>query len=229
MDKALFISHVWIVRVFLLFLIVKFVYMLVGDKDKFTSFRDKTKMVDMILGTLVLITGLTMAFRLPGGPQPYTWVKLGAVIASIPIGIVGFRKRSAVIAALSVVLIAGAMGLAYAKPAFLTKSAPPMPEVTTNGETGKTGEDKSKEAPNKEMAEMIAAGHQLYYQKTCNTCHGDDGKMGYMGAKPLNETALNDKEMAQIIVNGKTPMPANKDLTDKQIKQLIAYVRSLKE
>jgi cbb3-type cytochrome c oxidase subunit III len=76
----------------------------------------------------------------------------------------------------------------------------------------------------------------LFKQK-CSMCHGVDGK-GYAALKtpdftdPKVQASLTDKEIAEVIKNGKkgTAMPAFGDkLSDEQIHALVNYIRSLKQ
>ena len=77
-------------------------------------------------------------------------------------------------------------------------------------------------------------GGDLFKQK-CSMCHGADGK-GYAALKtpdftdPKVQASLTDKEIAEVIKNGKkgTAMPAFADkLSDEQIHSLVTYIRSL--
>lgn len=216
MDKIIFITHIWVVRIFLLFLASKWLLLLIGQKNALETLRAKTKIVDMILGLLVLGTGGYLAFTAPMGVQPYIWLKLLGLLASIPLGIIGFRKKNIILATLSVLMIAGAMGLAYAKPKALTNTG----EVTVDvsAQTGNQTPDQK---------EMVKAGMEVYTKRACVTCHGGDGKMGYMGAKPLTQTQMTDQQIGEIVRYGKTPMPANGDISDQDLANLIAFVRNL--
>ena len=78
------------------------------------------------------------------------------------------------------------------------------------------------------------------YGKKCANCHGPDGKgktkMGRkLGAKDYTDQkvkdSLNDAKMFTAIkdglkVKGKRKMKAEKDLTDAQVRALIAYMKS---
>lgn len=214
MDKAIFLTHIWVVRIFLLLLASKWLLLLIGQKNALETVRAKTKILDMILGTLVLASGLYLAFTAPLGVQPYVWIKLVGLLASIPLGIIGFRKKNIILATLSVLLIAGAMGLAYAKPKALTN-------------TGAVTVDAGAQTNDADSKAKITAGMDVYTKRGCVTCHGGDGKMGYMGAKPLTQSQMNDQQMGEMIRNGKTPMPPNTDISDEDLANLIAFVRNL--
>lgn len=73
------------------------------------------------------------------------------------------------------------------------------------------------------------------YKEKCSMCHGPDGK-GFAAIKTPNMTdpkwqaSVSDKEMMEVIKNGKkgTPMPAFADkLKDDEIQAVAKYVRSL--
>jgi cytochrome c6 len=82
-----------------------------------------------------------------------------------------------------------------------------------------------------------ATGAVLYKTK-CAACHGADGKgettMGKanklkdLGSEDVQKES--DADLAAIIGNGKSKMPAyGKSLKPDQIKDLVAYIRTLKK
>jgi cytochrome c553 len=87
-----------------------------------------------------------------------------------------------------------------------------------------------------------AADAKETWEKDCVKCHGADGKgktkMGEkVGVKDLTDAKiqsdLKDADMAKAIKEGvkdgeKTKMKAFPDLSDDEIKALVAYVRKLK-
>jgi mono/diheme cytochrome c family protein len=83
-----------------------------------------------------------------------------------------------------------------------------------------------------------AAGKDVFLKK-CKTCHGEDGRGNEGMAKLLKTTITpldsdevqkkSDAEMKQIIVEGKGKMKPIKDLTDTDINNVIAFVRTLKK
>ena len=83
------------------------------------------------------------------------------------------------------------------------------------------------------LAAQDAAG---LYKAKCSACHGADGKGDTaMGKKfGLRDLAspevqkLSDDELDSIIADGKDKMPSyKKSLKPEQIKELVAYIRSL--
>ena len=73
------------------------------------------------------------------------------------------------------------------------------------------------------------------YKAKCQMCHGPDGKGETPTGKAMkvkdfsseDVQKMSDAELAAIITNGKGKMPAYKTLTPDQVKELVAYVRSL--
>ena len=89
----------------------------------------------------------------------------------------------------------------------------------------------------------IEAGNQLYQQR-CSICHGPDGKGNTPTAQALNPkprdhtdgaymNALSNEHLFKVIKQGgaavgKSPlMPPQSDLSDQQIQDIIAFLRSL--
>src|SRR5215471_17834674 len=89
----------------------------------------------------------------------------------------------------------------------------------------------------------VDAGGKLY-QARCSPCHGADGKAATPTAQALNPkprdhtdgaymNQLSNEHLAKVIKNGgpsvgKSPMmPPQTDLTDQQLEDLIAFVRTL--
>jgi mono/diheme cytochrome c family protein len=75
------------------------------------------------------------------------------------------------------------------------------------------------------------------YDKSCASCHGADGKGNPAMAKVLGEKGLNlttpevkkmsDEQVLKIIVEGAGKMPAQKNLSKDDQKQVLGYTRSL--
>ncbi len=78
------------------------------------------------------------------------------------------------------------------------------------------------------VAAQDAAGT---YKAKCAMCHGPDGKGGKMGTRDFASPevkAETDAQLTEIVTKGKGKMPAYEGkLKDTEIKDLVAYVRSL--
>jgi mono/diheme cytochrome c family protein len=82
------------------------------------------------------------------------------------------------------------------------------------------------------------SGGEALYKTKCAACHGADGKGETTVGKANKVRDLasadvqkqSDDELAAIIGNGKGKMPAyGKSLKPEQVKELVAYIRTLKK
>ena len=82
------------------------------------------------------------------------------------------------------------------------------------------------------------AGHgKAVFEKSCVSCHGADGKGNPAMAKVLGEKGLNltttevakksDNQLLKVIAEGAGKMPAQKNLSKDDQKQVVGYIRSL--
>ncbi len=91
---------------------------------------------------------------------------------------------------------------------------------------------------------LFAADAKELFEKSCASCHGKDGKGETPAGKKLKakdftdakgQAEMKDEQMIKAIKEGvkdgdKTKMKGFGDkLTDEEIKQLIAYIRSFKK
>jgi len=78
----------------------------------------------------------------------------------------------------------------------------------------------------------VAAGESTFEAK-CAGCHGADGKgKEVMKTRDLGSPDvqnMSDADLSAIITNGKGKMPAYKSLTADQVKDTVAFIRSLKK
>jgi len=86
------------------------------------------------------------------------------------------------------------------------------------------------EMPNLRDPKVIAAGHELFLEKQCAHCHGEDGK----GGVNLARRTLDAKGAFTSIAEGREKngirMPAWREvLTDKEIWEATAYVLSISQ
>src|SRR3974390_2294474 len=84
-------------------------------------------------------------------------------------------------------------------------------------------------------AQDVASGEKIYKAK-CASCHGPDGKGETAAGKATKARDLcsadvkkeADAAWTEIIVKGKNKMPSyDKKITDAEVKDVIAYMRSV--
>lgn len=114
--------HITIVTIFLLSLVIKTV-LLLTNKTVFDKVRDKTKIIEMILGPLILITGAYLFFT--RGSYSDTWlnVKIALVFVGIPLSIIGLKKGNKALAIIGCLIFIYIYGVAETKSINFKKSA----------------------------------------------------------------------------------------------------------
>jgi mono/diheme cytochrome c family protein len=141
----------------------------------------------------------------------YLIIKIIAVVASIPLAVVGFKKKNKALAIISFLLIVAAYGLAEMSKKH---SAIPVVIPTNNG------------------SEKIAApiSGETVFSNNCITCHGTDGKLGLMGAADLTTSKMDENSIIGIIKQGKGAMTGFEAiLSQEQINAVTIYVETLKK
>jgi mono/diheme cytochrome c family protein len=207
LDTAMKHSHTLVVSLYLLQLLLRLIMMAAATPEKSAKFTRAMRIPHIVLSVLFLGTGIFLMAR-QETIQPYVWMKLGLIAASIPVGIIGGKRNSVPLTGFAFLLLAGAMALAFIKPM----------RTTTTKEVQETGENTA----------TIKAGQQLYIQR-CELCHGGDGTKAFQGAKDLKASTMEDAAIMDIIRKGKNMMPPNQDFTDQQVEELKEYVKYLRK
>ena len=203
-------THKLVVLLFLVIYVIKLGLLLFSepnlDKMRMNKF---VRIFEVILSVLFLVTGISMWVYVAEPFQSLFLIKIIAVFASIPLAVVGFKKKNKVLAILSVVLLFAAYGIAEVKKKSYLK--PEKQDMVYN------------------EAETSIYGKQLY-QQYCQNCHGADGAAGLSGAKNLQTSMISDADARMQIKEGKGNMPAyEKALNDKQIDAVITHIKSLRK
>jgi mono/diheme cytochrome c family protein len=203
MYTGLLHSHKLFVTLFLLHYVVKTVLLFV-NADKAALYTKKTKIPDMIISFGFLATGLGLFFGMAEPGKPLFLFKLASVIASIPLAVIGFKKKNKILALAALALIFSAYGM---------------------------GEMSKKQLPQSaKNAVNPPANVQELYAQNCQTCHGADGTAGLSGAKNLQTSVMGDEEVKNLISAGKNNMPPyQKSLSEKQIDELVNFVKTLRK
>ncbi len=200
MYKGILHTHYLVVVLFLLIYVIKTVLLLSDKKELLIAFTKKVKVPEMIISFLFLGTGIFLLTQLAlGGKFDYLlWIKLGMVLISIPIAVVGFKKQNKMLAALSLLLITGSFGLAE----VYHKKKGIIENVYMTDNSGKS-----------------------LYEANCKLCHGDDGKLGASGAKDLTATVLELEGVKEVILKGRASMAAV-NVNEEQANAIAVYVMS---
>ncbi len=214
--------HVTVVVLFLLLFIYKTILLLLNKNDQLDNLRAKTKIADMVLGSLMLVTGGYLLYAGPGA-QPYHYLKIIAALASIPLGIVSFKKRIKPLAIFTVVLFIYLYGVAETKSLTFKKEKITIEAIADSTNTTKT------EILDQNTNAVLENG-KLLYNAACASCHGADGKLGLTGASDLTATTFTHSEKVAIITDGKGNMtPFRGQLSEQDIEAVATYVDSMKK
>ena len=104
MATGMLHTHYLMVVLFTLIYLIKTI-LLLSDKDELLEkFKAKTKIIEMVVSFGFLATGIFLMTQLPS-INMFTIIKLGLVFVSIPLAVIGFKKKNKVLASLSFFLI----------------------------------------------------------------------------------------------------------------------------
>ena len=159
MATGMLHSHYLFVVLFTLIYLVKTILLLSDKNDLLEKFKKKTKVVEMIVSFGFLATGVFLLTQVPVVTMLMI-VKIVLVLLSIPLAVIGYKKKNKVLATLSFFLIVVSFGLAH------------------KAKDAKAGENT-----------VALSGKEIFDEK-CSLCHGADGKLALSGAKDLSVTQL---------------------------------------
>ncbi len=193
--------HMVLVLLFVISMFIKTI-LIFKSNESFDNYRAKTKMPEMLVTILFLLIGIILIVMKGGGFHTLFYVKLGAVVAGIPLGIVGAKKHSKVLVALSFIAFLAAYGLSE-----VAKKKGAQVEVAADVKAENLGKE--------------------IYTANCTSCHGADGKAGLAGASDLSASTLSAEDAAKVINEGRNSMPKF-NYQGEQLTALTNYLDSLK-
>lgn len=96
MYKTIYYTHLVSVMLFLMIYLVKTVLLVSNKEEALTKFTKIFKVPEMIVSVLFLITGIYMLTQIPE-IKTFMVIKIVLVIVSIPVAVVGFKRRNKVL------------------------------------------------------------------------------------------------------------------------------------
>ncbi|MFT6715493.1 MAG: mono/diheme cytochrome c family protein [Saprospiraceae bacterium] len=198
--------HLLLVLLFVLTTLIKTILLFVNS-GKFESYRAKTRIPEIIITILFLITGIALLTIKGSGFHTVFWVKLTVILVAIPLSIIGFKKQAKIPALLGAFLFIMVYGLAEmaAKKAVIT---------TVEVESEQQG--------------TVAHGTELY-KLNCVVCHGENGNKNLGGASDLALSSLTEKQIIEIVSKGTKKMPAFNTLNEEELKAISLYLIELQK
>ncbi|HSZ71809.1 MAG TPA: SirB2 family protein [Cytophagaceae bacterium] len=226
MAKGFLHLHITVVVLFMIFFGYKLILLLTNKKEKLAAFRQKTKIVDMILGSLILITGGYLLYALHT-VAPYLIGKLILTLVAIPLGIISMKKENKLLGVLTMVIFVYNFGVAETNSLTLQKEKIVIqPTVTMDTAASTATPDNTILEQNNEVA--LQNGKAIYVQ-VCSACHGQDGKLGVSGAKDLSQSKLTHTETVLMIAKGKGLMQSYEGmLSEQEIEAVATYIEGLR-
>jgi uncharacterized membrane protein SirB2 len=196
MATGMLHSHTLFVVLFTLIYLIKTILLLSDRDELLEKFKKKTKVAEMVVSFGFLATGIFLMTQLPE-INNLLIIKLVLVVLSIPLAVIGFKKKNKVLATLSFFLIVVSFSLAY------------------KAKAAKAGD------------KIIALSGKEIFEQKCSLCHGSEDKLKMSGAKDLSVTQLQHSGIVDIITNGKNTMAAyNETLTSEQIEAVASYIET---
>lgn len=197
--------HRTVVILFLFFFMFKSALLFAEKYALLDKIRTKTKWLEMVLGVLILATGIYLLVR-QEIVQTYLIIKFILVLIAIPVGIVGLKKSNKILVIVALLLFIFIYGISQSKSALM--------KPRTYAES---------------TQDVKVLGKEIYANE-CARCHGENGNANLYGSKDLSQTILSKEEQIGIITNGKNTMPAFKNkLTEDQVAAVTAYIEELKK
>ena len=198
--------HRILVSLFLLHYVVKGILLLINQQTGLDKYSKITKVPEMILSVLFLASGVYLLIY--GSNLNFLqYIKIACVLTSIPIAVIGFKKKKKFLAVLSIFLLIAAYGLA---------------EVAKKKQRTQTVDTESIDIDTADQGKIV-------YNQLCSRCHGDNGDGMIAGAKNLKISTLSSVEISTIIMKGQGGMPAFENLSESQLKAVVQYTESLKQ
>ena len=209
-------AHIIIVSFFLLYFLFKTILLLAGKKELLDTVR-KYKMVDMILGVLILLSGGYLWYATADlfGHRMWLDVKALLVVIAIGLGIVSMKKENKLMAIIVSLILIYVYGVAETK--SLTFKQTPTEIVT------------EEVSPTEEPEVVIDQEAKALYEAHCNECHGFDGSLGKFSATNLKTSTMFFTKKVELITNGKGMMKGfGNELTKEEIEKIAGYLIHLK-
>ncbi|MBD2714199.1 cytochrome c [Microvirga sp. STR05] len=125
--------HLVVVLAFLLFFALKAGLLLLNRLEALRSLRARTRIVDSVLGLLILVSGGTLLAQYPGAVPAWLWTKLALVLLLLPVGIAAMRRQHKVGVVLTLLGFLYIYGLAETGSLSLQRPTPPATAAVLPG------------------------------------------------------------------------------------------------
>ncbi len=213
MDIALLHTHITAVTLFLIFLAFKTVLLVFKKVTLLKTIRNKTKLIDSLLGLAIIVTGGYLVW-IKGTIASYLLIKIILVLIAIPLGIVAMRKENTIGALSALMLFIYLYGVAETRSLKFKQEAIKL--LVDDAVADNILENN--------VEKQLIRGCMLY-QALCEECHGKNGNKCLYNAPNPFESTLSQEAKSALIVKGKGVMKGfGKILTNADIAAFLAYI-----
>ena len=227
MAKGILHLHMTVVILFMLFFGYKLVLLFANKKATLATFRQKTKVVDMVLGSLILLTGGYLLYALHTF-ETYLMGKLILTLVAIPLGIISMKKENKILGLLTMAIFVYNFGVAETHSLTFKREKIEIKTEAHDTDTTTVAGSSANTILNQNEEVALKNGQAIYTQ-VCAACHGQDGKLGVGGAKDLSKSTLSHVEVVQMITKGKGLMqPYEGVLSEQEIEAVASYAEGLR-
>lgn len=230
MAKGFLHLHVTVVVLFMLFFGYKLILLFANKKTSLAAFRQKTKVVDMILGSLILLTGGYLLYVLQSF-ESYLVGKLILTLIAIPLGIISMKKENKALGLLTMAIFVYNFGVAETNSLTFRKEKIVIPSEVAAMDTTNAVADTTSPAHAilNQNDEVALKNGEVIFTQVCAACHGQDGKLGVGGAKDLSASTLKHEQVVAMISQGKGLMqPYEGVLSEQEIEAVATYTEGLR-
>ncbi len=204
-------THVASVLLFFLLYLIKTILLLANKNDALALFSRRTRLVEGIVGLLMVGTGVYLYFTSAFKGELWLTLKLVGILVFFAVGMKAFRSGSKLLATFNLFLFFYLYVISNTK--TLTGRTTWVEEAVA---TARVAE--------RTVTDPLQKG-RVVYEQVCAPCHGADGTATHSGATPLKSTRLSFFEIPQVIKEGRKTMPAfGEYLTDEEIQAVAKYV-----
>ena len=232
-------THVAVVVLFLLLFGYKTLLLLLNKRDALEKARQKTRLADMILGTLILVTGAWLIINYNGDTPVWLITKIVLVLLAIPVGIAGIRKENKFLTITALLLFVYTYSIAQTDSLVMQDNKhktvsgiteTPETDAAEIGDAGLSHKASAQEEIVAAMDETALTNAKAIYTQLCENCHGADGRKAAGGATDLAVSNYSLIDRITVIEKGRGLMPAfSKQLTAQETEALAAYTMTLKK
>ena len=218
--------HHLVTVAFLLLYAYKIGLLLAGRADLLAHLRGRAPWLDGVLGAAVLATGGYLALQYPG---PWPWwlaVKIGLVLALLPLALVALRRGQRGLAVATLLALGYVYGVGYTRSLTLQPGAASPITSPADPRDGRVLAP-AVAVPAVAVPDSTQTGGiigKLLYKQNCIRCHGLNGDMCLYGARNLQQSVLSLDGRIALLTQGRGRMPAfYPRLTPEEIGAVARY------